>query len=79
MLGSVAEAEDVVQEALRRPRGAVLDAPQRLIGVCALDVAGGQITSVSGIVNPDKLTQLGPVGDFTSLLSAIRPSGSSRA
>jgi RNA polymerase sigma-70 factor (ECF subfamily) len=45
-----------------------LDAQQRLIAVVALDIAGGQITSVNSIVNPDKLTHLGPVGDFTSLL-----------
>jgi hypothetical protein len=49
--------------------GAVyLDAQQRLIAVVALDIAGGQITSISAIVNPEKLTHLGPVGDFTSVL-----------
>ena len=41
---------------------------QRLIGVCALDVADGQITSINGIVNPDKLKHLGPVADFKALL-----------
>ena len=46
----------------------ILDAQQRLIGVLALDVAGGQVTRVSSIANPDKLTHLGPVGDLTSLL-----------
>jgi RNA polymerase sigma-70 factor (ECF subfamily) len=46
----------------------ILDAQQRLIGVLALDIAGGQIRSISSIANPDKLTHLGPVGDFTSLL-----------
>ena len=46
----------------------ILDAQQRLIGVLALDVAGGQITRISSIANPDKLTHLGPVGDLTSLL-----------
>ena len=45
-----------------------LDGQQRLIGVCALEVAGGQITSISGIVNPDKLSHLGPVADLNSLL-----------
>jgi RNA polymerase sigma-70 factor (TIGR02957 family) len=44
------------------------DAQQRLISVIALDIADGQITSVSSIVNPDKLEHLGPVGDFRSLL-----------
>jgi RNA polymerase sigma factor (sigma-70 family) len=44
-----------------------LDAQQRLIGVVALDFAGGQIASIDGVVNPDKLTHLGPVADLTSL------------
>jgi RNA polymerase sigma-70 factor (TIGR02957 family) len=50
------------------PGARLLDAQQRLIGMVALDIAGGQITSISAIVNPDKLTHLGPIGDFTSLL-----------
>jgi RNA polymerase sigma-70 factor (TIGR02957 family) len=54
------------------PGALLLDGQQQLIGVCALDVAGGQITSISGIVNPDKLTHLGPVGDFASLLTSGR-------
>jgi hypothetical protein len=48
--------------------GAVfLDAQKRLIGVWSLEITGGQITSIRSIVNPDKLTHLGPVGDFGSL------------
>jgi hypothetical protein len=54
------------------PGALLLDAQQRLIGVCALDVAGPQITSISGIVNPDKLKHLGPVADFRSLLRSAR-------
>ena len=50
------------------PGALYLDGQQRLIAVMALDIAGGQITSISSIVNPDKLRHLGPVGDFTSLL-----------
>jgi RNA polymerase sigma-70 factor (TIGR02957 family) len=49
-----------------------LDAQKRLIAVVALEIADGQITSISAIVNPDKLTRLGPVGDFTSLLGSAR-------
>ena len=49
------------------PGALYLDAQQRLIAVVALEVAGGQITSISAIVNPDKLMHLGPVGDFGSL------------
>jgi hypothetical protein len=54
------------------PGAVILDGQRRLIGVCVLDVADGQITSISGIVNPDKLAHLGPVGDFRSLLRSAR-------
>jgi RNA polymerase sigma-70 factor (ECF subfamily) len=50
------------------PGALYLDAEQRLIAVVALEIAGGQIASVSAVANPDKLAHLGPVGDFTSLL-----------
>ncbi len=49
------------------PGALYLDAQQRLIAVVALDIADGQITSISAIVNPGKLAHLGPVGDLTSL------------
>jgi RNA polymerase sigma-70 factor (ECF subfamily) len=54
------------------PGALFLDEQQRLIGVWALDVAGGQIRSISSIANPDKLRHLGPVGDLTSLLRPAR-------
>jgi RNA polymerase sigma-70 factor (ECF subfamily) len=54
------------------PGALFLDSQQRLIGVWALDIPGGQITSISSIVNPDKLSHLGPVADFTSLLRPAR-------
>jgi hypothetical protein len=56
----------------RRERLLVLDAQQQLISVLALAIAGGQITSISGIVNPDKLTHLGPLSDYTSLLKSAK-------
>jgi RNA polymerase sigma-70 factor (TIGR02957 family) len=49
-----------------------LDAQQRLIAVVAVEIAGGQVTSISVILNPDKLARLGPVADFTSLMEAAR-------
>jgi RNA polymerase sigma-70 factor (ECF subfamily) len=52
--------------------GVYLDAQQRLIAVVALEIADGQITGIRSIVNPDKLTHLGPVADFTSLLRSAR-------
>ncbi len=54
------------------PGALYLDAQQRLIGVMALDIAGGQITAIRSIVNPDKLAHLGPVADSTSLLKSAR-------
>ncbi|HEX2399825.1 MAG TPA: hypothetical protein VHJ79_07530, partial [Mycobacterium sp.] len=54
------------------PGALYLDAQQRLIAVVVLDIADGQIASISTIVNPDKLTHLGPVGHFTSLLRSAR-------
>ena len=54
------------------PGAVLLDEQQRLLGVCALDIAGGQITNISGIVNPDKLTHLGPLADYTSRLRSAR-------
>jgi RNA polymerase sigma-70 factor (TIGR02957 family) len=60
------------------PGALFLDGQQRLIGVLALDIAGGQITSISSIVNPDKLTHLGPIADVRSLLR-LRDDGSAKA
>jgi RNA polymerase sigma-70 factor (TIGR02957 family) len=54
------------------PGALYLDAQQRLIAVVALDVAGGQITAINAILNPNKLAHLGPVGDFTSLVRPAR-------
>jgi RNA polymerase sigma-70 factor (ECF subfamily) len=54
------------------PGALVFDAQQLLIGVMALDVADGQITSISSIANPDKLAHLGPVGDLGSLIRTAR-------
>ena len=50
------------------PGAHYLAADERLVAVLALDIAGGQITGINGIVNPDKLAHLGPVGDYRALL-----------
>jgi RNA polymerase sigma-70 factor (ECF subfamily) len=52
------------------PGAVCLDAHERLIAVVALDIAGGQIRSMSAIANPDKLTHLGPVGDLKAALGS---------
>ncbi len=54
------------------PGALFLDGQQRLIGVLALDIAGDRIRSIGGIVNPDKLTHLGPVADAGSLPRSAR-------
>jgi RNA polymerase sigma-70 factor (ECF subfamily) len=49
--------------------GALLIGPdERLLGVVGLDIAEGEVKSISSIVNPDKLKHLGPVGDFKAVL-----------
>ena len=50
------------------PGALYLDAQRRLIAVVALEIAGGQITSIRSIVNPDKLDHLGPTADLGLLL-----------
>ncbi len=54
------------------PGALLVDGQQRLIGVWALGIEDGQITSIGVVVNPEKLTHLGPVADFESLLRSSR-------
>jgi RNA polymerase sigma-70 factor (TIGR02957 family) len=54
------------------PGALFLDGHEKLIGVVALDIAGGEITGISSIVNPEKLGHLGPVADIESLLRSAR-------
>jgi RNA polymerase sigma-70 factor (ECF subfamily) len=51
-----------------QPGALLLDGEGRLIGAWALEIAHGQVRSVSSIVNPDKLGHLGPVADLRALL-----------
>jgi RNA polymerase sigma-70 factor (ECF subfamily) len=50
------------------PGALLLDGQERLIGVWALEIAGGQIQSIKSVVNPDKLDHLGPVTDWQAAL-----------
>ena len=45
-----------------QPGAFLLDGAGKLVGVVALDIAGQEVRSMVGIVNPDKLQHLGPVG-----------------
>jgi RNA polymerase sigma-70 factor (ECF subfamily) len=50
------------------PGALAVDAEQRVVGVCALEIAGSEIVAIEGIVNPDKLGHLGPTADLRALL-----------
>jgi RNA polymerase sigma-70 factor (TIGR02957 family) len=50
------------------PGALLLDGEQKLVGVWALEIAGGEIVALNSIVNPDKLRHLGPVADTQALL-----------
>jgi len=50
----------------------LLDGEDRLLGVWALEIAGGQIQGLRSIVNPDKIAHLGPVADLKALLARPR-------
>ncbi len=54
------------------PGALYLDPQGRLIGVMAVDVGDGHITSIRSIVNPDKLAHLGPLADVKALLRSAR-------
>ena len=61
------------------PGALLLDGERRLIGVWALEIAGGEIVALNSVVNPDKLGHLGPVADAHALLriAASRREGAS--
>ena len=62
-----------------QPGAMVLDPSERLIGVLALDIAeGGQIQTVTSVVNPDKLRHLGPLADLGPLGGRGRRGGAER-
>jgi RNA polymerase sigma-70 factor (TIGR02957 family) len=72
LAGRVPEMSMRVVEINGGPGALYLDGQQRVVSVVAFDIAGGQITSIRGIVNPDKLSHLGPLTEVTSLLGSAR-------
>jgi RNA polymerase sigma-70 factor (ECF subfamily) len=54
------------------PGAIYVDDQERILGVWALEIAGGEIVGVRSIVNPDKLAHLGPVGDAVAILRSAR-------
>ncbi|MFP3900012.1 MAG: RNA polymerase sigma factor SigJ [Acidimicrobiia bacterium] len=62
-----------------QPGAMVLDASERLIGVVVLDIAeGGQIQTVTSVLDPDKLRHLGPLADLGPLERRRRRGGGER-
>jgi RNA polymerase sigma-70 factor (ECF subfamily) len=61
------------EEVNGQPGALFFDRDGRLISVMSLDVAEGQIQSVSSVVNPDKLRHLGPLADLDALLREQAP------
>jgi len=76
LLGGVSLREVTVNG---QPGAMVLDLSERLIGVVALDIAeGGQIQTVTSVINPDKLRHLGPLADLGPLSARGRRGGAER-
>lgn len=50
------------------PGAVIRDAAQRVVGVWAIEISGAQITAIRSVVNPEKLSHLGPVGDLGAVL-----------
>ena len=55
-----------------QPGAVTVDGDGKLLSVLALDIVGGEIRSISSVVNPDKLRHLGPVGDMGSFIRSAR-------
>jgi RNA polymerase sigma-70 factor, ECF subfamily len=56
-----------------QPGALVLTGDGSLIGVWALDIADGQIQGIRSVVNPEKLSHVGPVADVWALLQGREP------
>lgn len=50
-----------------QPGALLLDRDRHLVSVLALDIANGTVLTVRSVINPDKLTHLGPVSDIARL------------
>jgi RNA polymerase sigma-70 factor (ECF subfamily) len=61
------------------PGAIIHDQQQRVIGVWTLEIAGGEIAGVRAVVNPDKLSHLGQVGDFGAVLRSRRAAAEGRS
>jgi RNA polymerase sigma-70 factor (TIGR02957 family) len=55
-----------------QPGAMAFDADDRLVAVVGLDIVEGRIQTIHAVVNPDKLRNLGEVGDLAALQRAAR-------
>jgi RNA polymerase sigma factor (sigma-70 family) len=56
-----------------QPGALMRDGAGHVLGVMALDLAGGLVRGVSSVVNPDKLGHLGPVTELGAFLAGRAP------
>ncbi|MHB1537910.1 MAG: RNA polymerase sigma factor SigJ [Solirubrobacteraceae bacterium] len=56
------------------PGALMLDGQGRIFSVVALEIARREIASIESVVNPEKLSHLGPIADFTALADWVRRS-----
>ena len=54
------------------PGAIYVDDQDRVLGVWALEISGGEVTGIRSIVNPDKLAHLGEVGDVAAIIRSAR-------
>jgi len=57
-----------VTEVNRQPGAMLTDPDGGLIGVWSLGIAEDKVQSIRSVVNPDKLTHLGPVSGLTAMM-----------
>ena len=55
-----------------QPGAMAFDADDRLVAVMGLDIVEGRIQTIHAVINPDKLRNLGEVGDLAALQRAAR-------
>ena len=54
------------------PGALVRDPDGNIVSVLALEISGGQVVAIDGVVNPDKLRHLGPIANAWELLRGRR-------
>jgi len=54
------------------PGALLLDGEGGLVAVWSLEIVGGEIVSISSVVNPEKLMHIGPVANLEALLSQVK-------